>query len=68
MIEDDEAERRYNIIAEARETLARIADVKVERRVHRTDGLLTEHSVNMPKKPAPPTMIEVEEMIRRCEG
>jgi hypothetical protein len=47
----------------ARETLARVADVRVVRRVHRDDGLLTEHSVNMPKKEPPPTVAEVKQMI-----
>jgi hypothetical protein len=47
---DDEAERRYNIIAEARANRDRLADFKVTPRIHRTDGLLTEHSVNMPKQ------------------
>jgi hypothetical protein len=43
-------ERAQAILDEARATLARTAHIEVEHRVHRTDGLLTEHSVNMPKQ------------------
>ena len=63
-MDPDEAERRYNIIAEARETLARTAHIEVVRRDHRDDGLLTEWSVGMPPKPPPPTAAEVRQMIR----
>lgn len=51
------------ILDKARETLARVADVRVVRRVHRDDGLLTEHSVNMPRKPPPPTIDEVKQIV-----
>jgi hypothetical protein len=56
-------DRARAIFDEARETLARTADVKVERRVHDDDGFLSPWSRTMPKKPAPPTMAEVEQKI-----
>jgi hypothetical protein len=51
------------ILDEARATLERIADVKVTQRAHRTDGLLTEWSRHMPRKPPPVTAGEVKAMI-----
>ncbi|MBR0732417.1 hypothetical protein JQ595_27065 [Bradyrhizobium japonicum] len=56
-------DRARAIFDEARETLARVADVTVEHRDHDDDGYLTSWSRNMPKKPAPPTVAEVEAMI-----
>ncbi|MBR0746196.1 hypothetical protein JQ582_19885 [Bradyrhizobium japonicum] len=56
-------ERAQAILDDARETLARIADVRVERRVHRDDGFSTDWARGMPPKPAPPTMAEVEAKI-----
>ncbi|MCA1415286.1 hypothetical protein I6F30_29765 [Bradyrhizobium sp. NBAIM20] len=56
-------ERAQAILDDARETLARLADVKVERRVHRDDGFSTDWARGMPPKPAPPTMAEVEAKI-----
>ena len=61
------ADQRKAAFAEAKarsyQTLARVAHVTVEHRTHRDDGMLTEHSVNMPRKPPPPTMVEIEQKI-----
>lgn len=56
-------DRARTIFAKARETLERIADIKVERRIHDDDGHLTPWSRTMPPKPAPPTMAQVEQKI-----
>ena len=49
---EDEAERRFNILAQARETLARTAHIKVEARSY-DDDPLTRWAAGMPKKPEP---------------
>lgn len=61
---DDRARRIFD---EARATLERTADIKVEYSIHDDDGHLTSWSRNMPKKPAPPTMAEVEAKIAELE-
>ena len=47
-------DRAQKIFDEAFATLDRVAHVTVEHRAHRDDGLLTQHSVNMPEPSSPP--------------
>jgi hypothetical protein len=71
MVSDMDAETRNAAHAEAKaeslDALARLADLKVERRIHRDDGYSSDWARNMPKKPAPPTMAEVEAKIAELE-
>ena len=56
-------ERAKEIMDQARRTLARVADVRVERRSHDDDGFFSPWSRGIPKKPPPPTRDEVRKMI-----
>ena len=56
-------ERARAIFEEARETLARVADV--EYRFHDDDGMLSPWSRGMPKKPAPPPPLAVADVERK---
>ena len=58
-------ERARAIFEEARETLARVADVEVEYRFHDDDGMLSPWSRGMPKKPAPPPPLTVADVERK---
>ena len=61
LVKSEMNEHARKIFDQARETLARIADVKVEHREHRDDGLLSEHSVSMPPaRRASPGMTDAE--------
>ena len=61
---DDEAEHRYSIMAEAREKIARLADLKVEYRDHDEDGgYLTPWSRGMSPKPRTLSISEVDARI-----
>ncbi|MDE5461156.1 hypothetical protein [Bradyrhizobium sp. CSS354] len=57
-------DRARAILNKARETLARIADIKVEHRVHDDDGFLSPWSRTMPTRPRPPTIDEVRQIVR----
>ncbi|MGY4369211.1 hypothetical protein ACVW1A_005276 [Bradyrhizobium sp. LB1.3] len=61
---DSEAERRYSIIAKARDNVARLAGIKVERRSRDDDEFFSPWSRTMPAKPAPPTIEEVKQIVR----
>ncbi len=62
MTDENERERRRAEIHKGWASVARIADVKIEHRAHRDDGLLSDWSRGMP--PKTPTLDEVKQIVR----